>query len=148
MRGVNKVTLLGNLGKDPECFQIEGNIAVAKFPLATTEKYKDRDGVIQSNTEWHNVVVWRGLAEFAEKRLQKGSLVYIEGKLKTRKWEDKQGQKRFMTEIIADSLIVLSKKKEYDYSDEWEDEDDMTDDFGNDNLENDFDSDSDDFMKL
>ena len=98
MRGVNRVMLIGNLGKDPDIQQLEGNIAVAKFPLATTETFKDRTGKLVSQTEWHTVVLWRGLAELAQKYLHKGSLVYIEGRLKTRSWEDKEGVKKFMTE--------------------------------------------------
>ena len=84
MRGVNKVILVGNIGKDPEVQLIEGNIPVAKFPLATTEMRKEKSGQQVSDTTWHNVVLWRGLAELAEKYLRKGSLVYIEGKLRNR----------------------------------------------------------------
>ncbi len=110
MRGVNRVTLIGNLGKDPEMQFLEGNIAVAKFSLATTESYKDRSGRLLSQTEWHTVVLWRGLAELAQKYLHKGSLVYIEGGLKTRSWEDKEGNKKFATEIVGDNLIMLDKR--------------------------------------
>jgi len=112
MRGINKVILVGNLGKDPEVHILEGNICVAKFPVATTETYKDRNGKLISQTEWHNIVVWRGLAELAEKYLRKSSLVYIEGKLKTRNWQDKDGQRKVLTEIIGDSLIMLDKRGE------------------------------------
>jgi single-strand DNA-binding protein len=83
MRGVNRVVLIGNLGKDPDIQYLEGNIPVAKFPLATTETYKDKTGKLISQTEWHNVVLWRGLAELAQKYLHKSSLVYIEGGVKT-----------------------------------------------------------------
>ena len=110
MRGVNKVMLIGNLGKDPDMQFLEGNIAVAKFSLATTETYKDRSGKLISQTEWHTVVLWRGLAELAQKYLHRGSLVYIEGRLKTRSWEDKDGNKKFATEIVGDNLIMLDKK--------------------------------------
>lgn len=110
MRGLNKVTLIGNLGNDPNIQTLEGNIKVAKFSLATTENYKDSNGQNQSSTDWHNVVLWRGLAELAEKYLQKGSLVYVEGKLKTRSYDDKDGQKKYVTEIIAEQLILLDKK--------------------------------------
>ena len=110
MRGVNKVMLIGNLGKDPDIQQLEGNIGVAKFPLATTETYKDRTGKLVSQTEWHTVVLWRGLADLAEKYLHKGSLIYIEGRLRTRSWEDKDGNKKFATEVVADNLIMLDKK--------------------------------------
>jgi single-strand DNA-binding protein len=110
MRGVNKVMLIGNLGKDPDIQQLEGNIAVAKFPLATTETYKDRTGKLVAQTEWHTVVLWRGLAELAQKYLHKGSLIYVEGKLRTRSWEDKEGHKKYATEIVGDNLIMLDKR--------------------------------------
>lgn len=112
MRGLNKVTLIGNLGKDPEIQQLEGNLSVAKFSLATTEVYKDKNGQAHYETEWHSVVLWRSLAEVASKFLHKGSLVYIEGKLKTRMFEDKEGKTRYVTEIVADQLIMLDKKNE------------------------------------
>lgn len=111
MRGVNHVFLIGNLGKDPEIQYIEGNIPVAKFPLATTETYKDKKGNTVPQTEWHNIVLWRGLAELAAKYLHKGSLVHIEGSLRTRSWEDKDKNRRFMTEIIATNLVMLDKRK-------------------------------------
>src|SRR3954466_13241220 len=110
MRGVNRVMLIGNLGKDPDVQHLEGNIAVAKFPLATTETYKDRTGKLVSQTEWHTVVLWRGLAELAQKYLHKGSLIYVEGRLRTRSWEDKEGNKKFATEIVGDNLIMLDKR--------------------------------------
>ena len=110
MRGVNRVMLIGNLGKDPDVQYLEGNIAVAKFPLATTETYKDRTGKLISQTEWHTVVLWRGLAELAQKYLHKGSLIYVEGRLRTRSWEDKEGNKKFATEIVGDNLIMLDKR--------------------------------------
>ena len=110
MRGVNRVMLIGNLGKDPDIQFLEGNIAVAKFPLATTETFKDRTGKLVSQTEWHTVVLWRGLAELAQKYLHKGSLVYIEGRLRTRSWEDKEGNRKFATEVVGDNLIMLDKR--------------------------------------
>jgi single-strand DNA-binding protein len=112
MRGVNRVMLIGNLGKDPDVQHLEGNIAVAKFPLATTETYKDRGGKLVSQTEWHTVVLWRGLAELAQKYLHKGSLIYVEGRLRTRSWEDKEGNKKFATEVVGDNLIMLDKRGE------------------------------------
>jgi single-strand DNA-binding protein len=102
--------LIGNLGKDPDVQFLEGHIAVAKFPLATTETFKDRTGKLVSQTEWHTVVLWRGLAELAQKYLHKGSLVYIEGRLKTRSWEDKEGLRKFATEVVGDNLIMLDKR--------------------------------------
>lgn len=112
MRGVNRVMLIGNLGREPDLQHLEGNIAVAKFPLATTETYKDKTGNLVSQTEWHTIVLWRGLAELAQKYLHKGSLVFIEGRLRTRTWEDKDKNKRFSTEIVADNLVMLDKRKE------------------------------------
>lgn len=112
MRGVNKVVLIGNLGKDPDMQFLEGNIAVAKFSLATTESYKDRSGKLISQTEWHTVVLWRGLAELAQKYLHRGSLIYVEGHLKTRSWDDKEGNKKFATEIVGDNLIMLDKRSD------------------------------------
>lgn len=102
--------LIGNLGRDPDVQHLEGNIAVSKFPLATTETFKDRAGKLISQTEWHTVVLWRGLAELAQKYLHKGSLVYIEGRLRTRSWEDKEGNKKFATEVVGDNLIMLDKR--------------------------------------
>src|SRR5436305_10943660 len=113
MRGVNRVMLIGNLGKEPDVQYLEGNIAVAKFPLATTETYKDKNGTLVSQTEWHTVVLWRGLAELAQKYLHKGSLVFIEGRIRTRNWEDKDKNKRFSTEIVGDNLVMLDKRKEH-----------------------------------
>lgn len=112
MRGVNRVMLIGNLGRDPDLQYLEGNIAVAKFPLATTETFKDKSGNLVSQTEWHTVVLWRGLAELAQKYLHKGSLVFIEGRLRTRTWEDKDKNRRFSTEIVGDNLVMLDKRKE------------------------------------
>lgn len=111
MRGVNKVVLVGNLGRDPDIQYIEGDIPVAKFPLATTEIRKVNGNVV-SETEWHTIVLWRGLADLAYKYLKKGSLVYVEGKLRTRSWEDKDKVKRFQTEIIGENLIMLEKRKD------------------------------------
>ena len=112
MRGLNKVMLIGNVGKDPEIQVLEGNICVAKFPLATTETYKDKSGNLISQTEWHTVVLWRGLADLAQKYLHKGSLVYIEGRLRTRNWEDKDKNKKFNTEVVGDNLVMLDKRKD------------------------------------
>lgn len=113
MRGVNRVVLIGNLGKEPDLQYLEGNIAVAKFPLATTETYKDKTGTLVSQTEWHTIVLWRGLAELAQKYLHKGSLVFIEGRIRTRNWEDKDKNRRFSTEIVGDNLVMLDKRKEH-----------------------------------
>jgi single-strand DNA-binding protein len=112
MSGVNKVILVGNVGKDPEVRHLEGNVSVAKFPLATSESYKKQDGTKVETTEWHNVVMWRGLADVAERFIRKGSLVYIEGKIKTKSWDDKEGIKRYSTEIVADTMTMLGRKPE------------------------------------
>lgn len=114
MRGVNKVILVGNIGKDPDLQYIEGDnpIPIAKFPLATTEMRKDKNGSQIPETTWHNIVLWRGLAELAGKYLKKGSLIYVEGKLRNRNFEDKDKNKRFYTEVVADNLIMLDKRKD------------------------------------
>jgi single-strand DNA-binding protein len=112
-KSVNKVTLLGNLGKDPEVKYTPQGTAVAKLALATNERYKDKDGQWQDRTEWHNIVLWQRLAEIAGEYLKKGSKVYIEGKLQTRSWEDKQtNQKRYMTEVVANDLVLLGGRGE------------------------------------
>ena len=111
MAGVNKGILVGNLGKDPEVRYLDNGVAVANFSLATTENYKNKAGERVSQTEWHNIVLWRGLAEVAEKYLKKGASVYIEGKIKTRKWEDKEGNTRYNTEILADNMTMLAGKQ-------------------------------------
>lgn len=111
MHGVNKVILLGNLGKDPEIQYLQENIPVSRFTLATTENYKDKSGKLTAITEWHNIVLWRGLAELAQKNLVKGSQIYIEGRLKTRHWEDANHIRRSITEIIGDNVVILDKSK-------------------------------------
>jgi len=112
MAGVNKVILVGNLGKDPEVRHLENGAAVANFPIATSETYKDKNGDRQEITEWHNIVLWRGLAEIAEKYLKKGNQVYIEGKLKTRNWQDKEGNTRYTTEVIGDNMTMLGSRSD------------------------------------
>jgi len=110
-RSVNKVILIGNLGKDPELSYTSSGIAVAKFSMATSEKWKDAEGNSQEKTEWHNIVAWRNLAEICGQYLKKGSKAYIEGKLQTRSWDDKNtGVKKYMTEIVADNLIMLDSR--------------------------------------
>src|SRR6202163_3542271 len=112
-KSVNKVTLLGNLGKDPEVKYTPQGTAVAKLALATNERYKDKEGQWQDRTEWHNVVLWQRLAEIAGEYLKKGSKVYIEGKLQTRSWDDKTtNQKKYMTEVVAGDLILLGGRGE------------------------------------
>ena len=112
MRGVNKVILVGHLGKDPEVRHLDGNNTVANFPLATSETYTTKDGKKVEQTEWHNVVLWKRLAEIAEQYVKKGSLVFIEGRLRTRSWDDKDGNKRYTTKIVASSMQMLDKRDE------------------------------------
>ncbi len=107
---VNKVILLGNVGKDPEVRYLENGTAVANFSLATTENFKNKNGERVSNTEWHNIVVWRGLAEIAEKYVKKGSQLFIEGKITSRSWDDKEGNKRYTTEVVASNFQMLDRK--------------------------------------
>ncbi len=112
MSGVNKVILVGHLGKDPEVRHLENSVNVASFSLATTETITNKNGEKQDLTEWHNIVVWRGLADVAEKYLKKGKQIYVEGKIRTRSWDDKEGIKRYTTEIVADSFTMLGKKED------------------------------------
>lgn len=110
---VNKVILIGNLGKDPEVRKLESGATVANFPIATSESYQDRNtGERREVTDWHDIVVWRGLAEVVEKYVRKGTKVYIEGKLKKRNWQDKEGNTRYTTEVVADNLTILSRPDE------------------------------------
>ena len=111
MAGVNKVILLGNLGKDPEVRTLGDGVKVANFPLATSETYKDKSGQRIEQTEWHNIVLWRGLAEVAEKYLKKGTQIFIEGRLRTRSWGE-EGAKKYITEIVGENFTILSKKKD------------------------------------
>jgi len=108
---INKVLLIGNLGKDPEVRHLESGIAVAKFSLATNESYKDKNGEWQNLTEWHDIVAWRGLAERVERDLKKGKLAYVEGKLTHRKYQDKEGNDRYITEVVANVVRLLEKRE-------------------------------------
>ena len=116
---LNKVMLIGNVGKDPEVRYLDGNnnpnsgsTKVATFTLATTERYRDRNGELRENTEWHNIVAWRNSADVAEKYIRKGTQLYIEGKLRTRSWTDQTGNKRYTTEITVDNLQLLGRKSD------------------------------------
>ncbi len=111
MASLNKVMLIGNLGRDPEIKYLEGNIARVGFSLATTEYFKDKNGNRTEQTEWHNIVMWRSVAENAEKMLKKGTQVYIEGRIHSRQWTDKEGQKKNITEIVADTFKILGKRE-------------------------------------
>ena len=109
--GINKVILVGNLGRDPEIQRFDNGVKKASFSLATTEQYKGKDGEKASHTEWHNIILWRGLAEVAENYLKKGNTVYIEGRIRKREYEDKDGQKRYITDILGDSMNMLGGPK-------------------------------------
>ena len=109
---VNKAILVGNVGKDPEVRYLEGGASVASFSLATTEVYKNKNGEKVSQTEWHNIVAWRHLADLAEKYISKGRQLYIEGRITNRTWEDKDGNKRYTTEIVAGSIQLLGRKSD------------------------------------
>ncbi len=114
---VNKVILIGNVGNDPEVKYIKEDVPVAKFSLATSESYKNRDGEKVTNTEWHNIVVWRGLAKVVEKYVKKGSKLFIEGKITHRKYEDKDGQTKYFTEIVCRDMTMLDSKSSSNQSD-------------------------------
>lgn len=128
---LNKAMLIGNVGKDPEVRYIEtdstgsqnqsgqytGTTKRASFPLATTDRYRDRSGNIRETTEWHNIVVWRGNADVVEKFVRKGTQLYVEGKIRSRSWEDQSGNKRYTTEIIADTIQLLGKRQDNPASD-------------------------------
>ncbi|MCB0548753.1 MAG: single-stranded DNA-binding protein [Phaeodactylibacter sp.] len=105
---VNRVILIGNLGRDPEVRRLENGAVVAKFPIATNENYKDKSGEWQSQTEWHDIVVWRNLAERAESTLKKGMGVYVEGKLTHRSWQDQDGNTRYTTEVVGSYFRIIS----------------------------------------
>ncbi len=110
--GVNKVILIGHLGRDPEVTSFENGVKKATFTLATTESYKNKEGQRVDQTEWHNIVLWRGLAEVAQSYLKKGNQVFIEGRIKTRSYDDKDGNKRYITEILADNMTMLGGRRE------------------------------------
>ncbi len=109
---INKVILVGNVGRDPEVRYLDNGIVIAKFPIATSETYTNKSGEKVTNTEWHNIVLWRKLAEVADKYIKKGSSLYIEGKIRSRSYEDKDGIKRYITEIIADNMQMLGKRQD------------------------------------
>jgi single-strand DNA-binding protein len=111
MSGINKVILVGHVGKDPEVRYLEGGVAVAKVTLATNETYKNKEGNKVEQTEWHNVVMWRGLAEIVEKYVKKGQLLYVEGKIRTRSYGE-EGNKKYFTEIVADQMTMLGGKRD------------------------------------
>ena len=115
---LNKVMLIGNVGRDPEVRYLDGNASaqgspkVATFTLATTERYRDRNGELRENTEWHNIAAWRNSADLAEKYIRKGSQIYVEGRLRTRSWTDQAGVKKYTTEIVADNIQLLGRRQD------------------------------------
>ena len=116
---LNKVMLIGNVGKDPEVRYLENNpqnpgnnAKVASFPLATSERYRDRNGEVRENTEWHNIVAWRNSADICEKYVHKGTQLFIEGRLRTRQWTDQTGNKRYTTEVVVDNLQLLGRRQD------------------------------------
>lgn len=109
-RSVNKVILVGNLGKDPELRYTSSGVAVATFSVATNESWKDQEGNLQEKTQWHNIVAWRKLAEICGEYLKKGGKVYVEGKLQHRNYDDKNGVKRYVTEVVLDELVMLDSR--------------------------------------
>jgi single-strand DNA-binding protein len=111
---VNKVILVGNVGKDPETRYLDESTAITKFPMATSETYKNRQGERVSTTEWHNIVLWRGLAQVAEKYVKKGTQIYIEGRIKTRSYDDADGNKKYITEIVGDQMQLLGRRPDDD----------------------------------
>lgn len=128
MSGINKVILVGHLGKDPELRYLEDHVAVVSFPLATSD-FVMKGGARIEQTEWHNIVMWRSLAEAAQKVLKKGKLIYIEGKLHTRAFDDKAGVKKYATEIIADTFTMLGRSSDFDNAEA------MNDNSGNEELQ-------------
>jgi single-strand DNA-binding protein len=116
MKGINKVILIGNTGKEPEYKTLQDGTPVAKLTIATTESYRLKNGETQTKTEWHSIIVWRGLATLASQYVHKGSLLYVEGKLRNRNYEDKEGQKKYVTEIVADQVVLLDKKTKIEAS--------------------------------
>ncbi len=143
---VNKIILVGHLGKDPEIKTIPSGAKVASFSMATTERFKDRDGQQQEKTEWHNVVAWDRLADICAEYLHKGKQVYLEGKIQTRKWQDKDGNDRYTTEIIASQMQMLGSKAESEsrpvnqpskQKNTWEAEPNKDDSFPDDNMDDD-----------
>lgn len=120
-RTLNKVMLIGNVGNDPELKHTPSGIPVASFRLATSENRKDRDGNVIEHTDWHTIVAWRGLAEVVQKLVQRGSRIFIEGKLQTRNYEDKSGSRRRVVEVLAETILLLDKRKNDDFLDAIED---------------------------
>lgn len=109
---LNKVLLIGNVGKDPDIRHLESGVSVATFSLATSERFRDRNGETKETTEWHNIVAWRQLADLASNYIKKGTQIYVEGRIRTRAWDDQTGNKRYTTEILADSIQLLGRRSD------------------------------------
>lgn len=124
MRGINKVILIGNCGKDPEYKLLQDGTPVAKLTLATTEVFRLKNGETQTRTEWHTIIAWRGIATLLNDFVHKGSLLYVEGKLRNRSFEDKDGQKKYVTEVVADQILLLDKRTNKE-KDGYEEDEDM-----------------------
>lgn len=107
MKGLNRVSLIGHLGKNPELVQVKEDLRVAKVSLATTESYRNKEGILKTQTDWHSLVIWGRLAELASAHFKKGTKLFVEGKLKTRKYEDKQGVTKYVSEIIVENIVIL-----------------------------------------
>jgi single-strand DNA-binding protein len=125
MKGINKVILIGNAGNDPEYKTLTDGTPVAKITVATTESHRLKNGVVSTKTEWHPIIVWRGLATFAHQYIRKGSLLYVEGQLRHRQYEDKEGYKKYVTEIIANQIVLLDKKAKAEQSASENNEDEL-----------------------
>jgi single-strand DNA-binding protein len=110
-RTLNKVMLIGNVGKDPDVHFTPSGVKVAQLRMATSETWKDKDGAVQEHTDWHTVIAWRGLADVVERLVRRGSRLYVEGKIQSRSFDDRDGNKRYVTEIIAENLLLLDAKK-------------------------------------
>ncbi|MEY3387058.1 MAG: single-strand binding protein [Bacteroidota bacterium] len=110
-RTLNKVMLIGNVGKDPEVNFTPSGVKVAQFRMATSETWKDKDGAVQEHTDWHTVIAWRGLADVVERLVRRGTRLYVEGKIQSRTFDDRDGNKRYVTEIVADNLLLLDAKR-------------------------------------
>ena len=110
-RTLNKVMLIGNVGKDPEVNFTPSGVKVAQFRMATSETWKDKDGAVQEHTDWHTVIAWRGLADVVERLVRRGTRLYVEGKIQSRTYDDRDGNKRYITEIVAENLLLLDAKR-------------------------------------
>ncbi len=141
-RTLNKVMLIGNVGKEPELKETPGGVPVTSFRMATSESWKDKDGFLKEHTDWHTVVAWRGLAKVIDKLVTKGTRIYVEGRLQTRNYEDNDGNRRQVVEILADNMLILEDRKNGKSRDDDEDNFDFDDDFSTKSkeIEDDFDS--------